>query len=79
MISFKLKSIFFQLAMMSFLATNFASSKDYLRLFIILGNIFLLIWEYRELRKITIDTLLWCLLIIIINFENMTIIPDINL
>ena len=79
MISFKLKSIFFQLAMISFLATNFASSKDYLRLFIILGNIFLLIWEYRELRKITIDTLLWCILIIIINFENITLVPDINL
>ena len=70
MIIYKPKSLFYQLAMISFLMTSFVEPGLNLRLALISGNLCLILWEYMEYKKITIDALIWGLLFIGYNLYN---------
>ena len=64
MIIYKPKALFYQLAMISFLMTSFVEPGLNLRLCLISGNLSLILWEFMEYKKITIDALIWGLLFI---------------
>ena len=72
MISYRPKSILYQVAMFSFLIPYIIRDEKVLHISLIIAFLLLFIWEYNLIKtikngKITIDSILWTILFVGIN------------
>ena len=63
-LAYEYKSILYQCAMISFLIVTLTKNMIVLRLGLISAYTFLILWEYKLTKKVTIDVLIWTLIFI---------------